>query len=336
MTKRITAVLVAVVFAIIIVIVWWQFVGQKNIAGEPSQKPLTVAVNIWPGYGHVFVAQEKGFFKKNGVQVELILKNDYSEAQTLYNNGEVDGIFEVFTDTVGHNVKGLATKAVYVADYSNEGDVIIGKNNLSSLSDLRGKKVGVDGFGSFSYLFVATALERFGVEQSQVTFVDIPASDVLKALDDGRIDAGHTWEPTKSQALNAGYKQLGKAGDFLGIITDVLAFKLSVIEERQKDITAFIKSILEARDFVTENKSEAISIMARAEGMKEAEMESGLSGVHLLDWRDNYTAFTYAPGLESLYGTTRQINKFLKAQGLIKTDLNGADFIDPQFIRGIK
>lgn len=334
--KQIIAILIAVGLVIIGAGVWWQFGAQKKTVSGLNKEPLTIALNVWPGYSYVFIAQEKGFFEKNGVRVNLILKTDYNEAQKLYENGGADGIFEVFTDTVAHNIKGLPTKAVYVTDYSNEGDVIIGKNSLNSLSDLKGKRVGVDGFNSFSHLFVATALDLAGVRSSQVTFVDIPALSALGALEEGRIDAGHTWEPTKSQALDAGYKQLAKAGDMPGLITDVLAFKLSIIEERQEDILAIIKSVLEARDFITDNRAEAIAIMAKAESMGETEMDLGISGIHLLDWRDNYTAFTYAPGFESLYGTTRRIGNFMKTQGLIKTDLDSTKFIDPQFIRALK
>lgn len=335
--KKTVVILIAAVLILIGAAIWWQLGGQKKIENGLNKKPLTIVFNVWPGYSHAFIAQEKGFFQKNGVHVELILTQDYSEAQKTYNSGETDGIFEAFTDTMAHNVfQELPTKAVYVADYSDEGDVIIGKNSLNSLSGLKGKKIGVDGLESFSYLFVATALEQVGVRQSDVTFVDVPVFGILEALETGRIDAGHAWEPIKSQALDAGYKQLGKAGDMPGLITDVLAFKLSVIEERPEDILAVIKSILEARDFVVSNRAEAIAIMSKNEKMSEAEMDSGISAIYLLDWRDNYTAFTYAPGFESLYGTVRQASRFWRAQGLIKTDLDGTKFVYPQFIRELK
>ena len=63
-------------------------------------KPIKIGINIWPGYAHAFIALYKGFFKNNGVNVELVLCKEYSESQNLYMNGDVDGIFGVFADVI--------------------------------------------------------------------------------------------------------------------------------------------------------------------------------------------------------------------------------------------
>lgn len=308
--------------------------GGEGIKG--SGEVVKLALNIWPGYAHAFVAQEKGFFEKNGVNVELTLKEDYRDAQELYNDGEVDGILEVFSDTITHNLGGIDTKVVYVFDYSDAGDVIIGKGEYNYLSELKGKKIGVDGINTFSHIFVSTALEESGLKDSDYEIVNVPASDVLDALESGEIDAGHTWEPTRSTALKKGYKQLGKAGDYPGLITDVISFNSKVIEERPSDVQAIVKSLVEARAFVFSNKEEAIKIMAEAEGMSEEDMESGINGVHLLDLRDNKVAFSYAAGFESLHGTAKRINDFMIKQGITDKKLNSTEFIDARFIRGIE
>ena len=38
---------------------------------EPNQ-PLRISINAWPGYAYVYIAQEKGYFQANQVNVELI------------------------------------------------------------------------------------------------------------------------------------------------------------------------------------------------------------------------------------------------------------------------
>jgi NitT/TauT family transport system substrate-binding protein len=49
---------------------------------KPAQKePIKISINVWPGYAHAYIAQEKGFFKKNNVEVELILKDPHSIAK---------------------------------------------------------------------------------------------------------------------------------------------------------------------------------------------------------------------------------------------------------------
>lgn len=41
---------------------------------KPAKEPIKISINVWPGYAIAYLAQEKGFFKQNGVEVELILK----------------------------------------------------------------------------------------------------------------------------------------------------------------------------------------------------------------------------------------------------------------------
>lgn len=298
-----------------------------------GNKPIKIAINQWPGYAYAYIAQEKGFFEKNNVKVEFVFDKEYSKTQERYKNGEVDGISEVFSDTIFHNSEGLKTKAVYITDYSDSGDVIIGKSSLNSLADLKGKKVGVDGINSFSHLFVLAVLEKAGLKESEIQIENIPAQDVLISLESGKIEAGHTWEPTKSAALKKGYKQLGKAGDITGIITDVLAFNDKVIQERPKDIEAIVKSMIEAKDFLDKNPEEAIKIMAEKEEMSEEDMKSGLDGVHQPGLEENLEAMK-AGGY--LYSSGELVSNFYLERGQMSKKPNLNEIIEPRFLNEIR
>jgi len=301
-----------------------------------EKKPIKIALNQWPGYAVAFIAKEKGFFEKNNVKVELVFDKEYSKSQERYKNSEVDGVFEVFTDTIFHNSEGIKTKVVYVADHSTEGDVIIGKPEFNSLADLKGKKIGVDGINSFSHLFVLTALENAGLKESDAQFENIPAQDVLTALESGEIDAGHTWEPVKSEALKKGYKIIAKASDTYGILTDVLAFNSGVIEERPVDIQAIVKSMLEARDFVYSDREEALQIMAAAEDMGKEEMSNGIMGIHQPDITDNIKAFAKSEEITSLYGSGQIIAKFYLERGQLSSIPDFDEIIEPNFVNNVK
>ncbi|HHT9138972.1 MAG TPA: ABC transporter substrate-binding protein, partial [Candidatus Wunengus sp. YC60] len=124
-----------------------------------EKKPIKIGISVWQGYAHAFIAEEKGFFGKNGVSVELVFKKGVPESIELYNGGEVDGIFNVFADMILVNSKGIPTKVVYVPSYSESGDVIIGKPEFNSLADLKGKTISFQGVNTFSNLFILKALE---------------------------------------------------------------------------------------------------------------------------------------------------------------------------------
>jgi NitT/TauT family transport system substrate-binding protein len=114
-------------------------------AGE-EKRPIKIAASTWPGWSHVFLAKEKGLFKKNKVALELIHIHEHIDAQQPFLNGEVDGVFQCLTDTIIQNAE-INSKVVYVSDYSSTGDVIIGK--VDTLSSLKGKIIGIEGVNTF-------------------------------------------------------------------------------------------------------------------------------------------------------------------------------------------
>ena len=61
-----------------------------------TKEPIRIGINLWAGYAYAFIAVEKGFFKNNGVDVELMLRKEYSESLNLYENGDADGFLEFF------------------------------------------------------------------------------------------------------------------------------------------------------------------------------------------------------------------------------------------------
>ncbi|MEI6156885.1 MAG: ABC transporter substrate-binding protein [Atribacterota bacterium] len=324
--------------------IWWGiFIGMSVILAfsfflsgcsqpKKSKEPIRIGINVWAGYAHAFIAQEKGLFKKNKVDVKLILCRKYTESQDLYLNGEIDGVFEVFPDTIFHNAEGIPTRVVYIADFSDSGDVIIGRPEFQSLSDLKGKKVGIGGINNFSHLFVYKALEKSGLSEVEMRFALIPAEEVLTDLEEGRIAAGHTWEPFLSAALKKGYRILGKAGQVPGIITDVLVFNSRVIAERPDDITAIVRSLFEARDFLITNRDEALDIIVQQEEMGKEELNQGLSGIHQLDVWENAMNMKKNGQQDSLYTLGTAIIQFYLDRGQLSRIPRLEEIIDPVFV----
>jgi NitT/TauT family transport system substrate-binding protein len=327
MKEKMALMLAMLIFALL-------FAGCAS-GGQPPQgaekTPIKIALNPWAGYAHAFVAKEKGMFEKNGAYVELIYVEDYSEMQRMYDNGEIDGVFAVYPDAIYKSASGIGAKLVYVADYSETADSIVGKMELDSLAGLKGKKVSVDSINSFSHMFVLKALEKAGLGEGEVQFEVVPAQDVPAALESGRIDAGHTWEPFKSTVLANGYKVLANAKDTPGVIVDVLLIKPRMIEDRPEEVKALVKSLFEARSFVLTNRNEALEIMARNEKTSVEDMAAGLAGIHQPDVAENIAAMSKANS-DSLYASGDYIIEFYLDRGQIskRPDLN--EIIEPKFV----
>jgi len=296
-------------------------------------KNIKISMVVWPGYAHAFIAQEKGFFKKYNVNVELLLKEEYAESMNLYKIGNADAFLGLLPDIIIMNAGGYHSKIVYIPDYTYTADGIIARPEFASLLDLKEKRVSFTGVNSFSHIFVVEALRRAGLEEEDVYFETIPAKDVLSALEQNRIDAGFTWDPFKTQALEKGYKVLVHTKDVPGIVVDVLAFSSKIVKERPDDIRAIVRSLLEARDYVFSNRDEAIKIMAEAEGMSKKEMATGLDGIHLLDLKENIDAMKKSEEPTSLYGAGRIISEFFMNRGQLSSTPDFDVIIEPGFLK---
>ncbi|MFA6384823.1 MAG: ABC transporter substrate-binding protein [Candidatus Omnitrophota bacterium] len=304
------------------------------VKAPAPRPPLRIAFDVWPGFAYVYIAQEKGFFKQNGVVVDLVLKKSYSEAQKLYTDGAVDAFFGVYSDAIYHDSESVPTKVVWAFNYSKSSDAIIGKAEYASLKDLKGKRVGFEGVNSFSQFFVLRALKDIaGLSESDVYFENVPGISVIAALDGNSVDAAHTWEPFLEAALQKGYKILAKAGDVPGTITDVFACAERVVQQRPDDIQAVVCSLSQARDFLRFNKTEALAIMARAESIDSQTIGEALAGIELLTLEENYNAMTRQDSPVSLFRLGKDISSFYLERGQLSVVPDISEIVDSRFVR---
>ena len=96
---------------------------QAIVNGQETTAPVRLATVVWAPHFFAFLAQEKGFFEKNHVNVEVKLVTDYTEALKSYEVGDLDGLFEVYSDAILQQSQGIDTKVVYNTDVSDAGDL---------------------------------------------------------------------------------------------------------------------------------------------------------------------------------------------------------------------
>lgn len=308
-----------------------------TVSHASDGEPIKLGVKVWAPDFLSYLAQDKGFFEKNNVSVELRLVQDYQQILNNYSNGEFDGMIPVYSDLIFRNEQGMDSRVVYAIDFSNTGDVIIGKGNNTTLADEKGKKISVEGINSFSHLFVLKALNKVGLDEGDVEIANIPAQNVTQELDKGTIDAGHIYQPYTSEALKKGYRILFAAGNIPGAITDVLVFRTKVIQERPQDIQAVIKSIIEAQKYYKDNKEESLKIMSSKSGIDKQAIKNGLDSVVLPSLKDNFVNAMNNKSTEvnSLYSSGRYIYGFFLDRGQLDEYPDFNKLVDPEFVKSL-
>ena len=331
MRKKATVVGVVLVILVLVAgFAWWQLSLR---ATKPAGEPFRITMHLWPGYYHSYIAQEQGFFSDEEVNVELALLEDVDANLQAFVDGKADAAFGLQSDAILLASQGLRLKIVYIADFSNGGDVVISKPNIRTVADLPGKTVSVDKLNSFNHVFLAELLRLHGLTEEDVNVVPVIASEVPAALREGRIDAGQTWEPYKSKALAEGNRLLATSADAPGIITDVLMVKTNVIEQREQDVRAVVKALFKALEFRRANESLSYAIMSEATGVPPGALRDTIQGGNIFpDLEENKQAFINSQQPTSLYTSGKFISEFFVKHGVVDSPINLEEVHAPEIV----
>jgi len=295
---------------------------------ESETQTLRISTGPWPPYNLLYVAEEKGFFEKNDVQVEIILSEFDFEDLADYATGNDDGITTVYTDIFLTNSLFDHSSIVYAFDFSTKGDFIISK--FDTVEELKGKRIGIMEKYSFSHFFVVKVLEKHGIDEKDVELVVVDVYKMLNALKNGDIDAGHSWISSDRSDLET--KVIADASDVSGIITDVLAIKTKTIEENPVAVEALVRSVAEATDYCEINLIECAQIISEKIGWTEEEVLLNFDSVLVLDIEDNFEVMQNRENPESLYQSGKFIAEKLIELDQINTMPDFDKIIDPRFV----
>src|ERR1700742_2249084 len=127
--------------------------GATNVA--LADDTVTIAHSTWVGYGPLYIAKDKGFFAKNGVDVDLVVMEDPKERFPTMMADQIQLIASTIDTAVLYMKKPDDYKYVVAIDDSDGGDGIVANKDITSLTDLKGKQVAVsEGSVSEFYLNV--------------------------------------------------------------------------------------------------------------------------------------------------------------------------------------
>lgn len=307
------------------------FLSLLLTACQQSPPALRIALeHSWVGYLPVIIAREQGFFARQGVNVELVTYPSGTAANQAYEMGDTDGVLSVFADSLMMNVRGIPTQAVYAIDSSDTADLIVAKPIYQSLDDLRNKVIAFDGINSFSHLFVIKALEKHNIYEGQFRAVNLPMTEVLPALESGKIDAGYVYTPESNAALAKGYKALVTARDLPGIIIDVLTFRPHILKERSVEVKKVIQALLAAREWTMQNQSQALEILSKINGIAVQDLKIGFQGLKYPD-REQNVQLLRKDG--DLFKSGEQMVDFYVQRGQIAKKPNLEHIINGSFVQ---
>ncbi|ELS02872.1 ABC transporter, substrate-binding protein, aliphatic sulfonates family [Xenococcus sp. PCC 7305] len=310
--------------------------GQNPVVAQSSsQMKMTLGGVTWIGLTPFYIAQEKGFFADENLEVKLQIFGANTDYVSAFLANRIDGCISCVTsEAVVLADKGKDYKIVLVQDNSAGGDGILARNSITSLADFKGKKVAAEQ-GGVGHFFLLQVLKEVGLTGNDITIINADASTAAAAYQAGNVEIASTYAPFLSQANEAqpDGRIIYDSSKMPTAITDFYTFDSKYIDANPEAVTAFVKAIVKALDFLETNRDEAIAIAAGKLEITPEALAADLEGIELPDLETNLEMLANPNSDLYILKPLNAMAEFLVSQGQIKTVPDMASFIEPKFIR---
>jgi NitT/TauT family transport system substrate-binding protein len=206
-----------------------------------------------------FVARERGFFREEGLEVELIVMQAIQTIQATL--GRSTQFASATGSAVSSAVRGAEIRVVLAVTDRPSFDLIV-QPDITSVEQLRGKKIGTGGVGSLAEILARQILIAHGVRPEEVTILATGPSHVTYlALKAKVIDAAPLQMPLTFTAQDEGFRKLVDAGSVYRSVQGGLATTKTILSEQPQLVTKVARATLRAIRLIKSDRKYAIDFL---------------------------------------------------------------------------
>lgn len=233
---------------------------------QPTNAPTKVilAEGMQPIVAPVYVADAKGFFREQGLDVQLVPfpKGKLCLDAVLGGQAQFGTVAETPLMHVGFQHQPVAILATMETATKNTKAVARKDKGVLKAADLKGRKIGVPVGGNAEY-FMDVFLQKNGLSRKDVQVVNLNPPEMIGAIVRGDIDAAFSFEPYITRSLN----QLGDKGIIL-MDADIYRETFDLVsmrpwaEANRETSEKVLRALVKATQFIKTNKDESVQIVA--------------------------------------------------------------------------
>lgn len=285
--------------------------------------------------GQQIIAEEKGFFKEEGLDIENKLMTGPDENASLVAGGDAKICFGSMYNNISVAANGVKVKVVAPLVNAAGTQAVVARKGLeiNSPKDLEGKKIGMTN-GAGVLIAIRNMCKETGVDVNKLQFVNLGVSDQLAALDRGDIDAMAAWEPWIGKALDHGGTLLfsGTKSNLPGAQGDVhwidfymtLQVTQDFYDKNPETVEKLLRALHKATDYINENPEDAAKIIAKRINIDEKEC--------LRIMQENKYTMQYDQ--QFVDGANNMAN-FMLEMGNIKSVPKTEDYLEPTMLKKV-
>lgn len=280
----------------------------------------------------VWVAEQKGLFRKHGVDAEIIVTGQGAATgiSALLAN-DIQVVASAGDALVASMLQGADT--VMIAGVVNKGlQRIMARSEIKTPTELKGKRIGVTRIGAVSHSVLLMMLPRWKMSVNDVQVMQLGSSpNMLAALDRGGIDAAVLTIPSMFVAEDRGYRVLADMGDTdIYYLHTMIATTRNYVKNSRDRISRFLKGYLEGLAFVKQNKKESIDIVRKKLQLGAEQTRNLERSIELLNAKYYESApYPSLRGVETVLGFIEKDNPKAKSA-------DPKSFVDDSLLREIE
>ena len=279
----------------------------------------------------VWVAEQKGFFRKQGLETEIIVTG---QGATIGIGGLLANDIQI-ASAGGDALVNAALRGgdtVMIAAVVNRGlNRIMVRPDIKTPADLKGRKIGVSRIGAVSHSVLLMMLKSWNMSPADIQVMQLGSSpNMLAGLDKGSIDGAVMTIPFVFVAEDRGFRVLVDLAETdIYYLHTMIASTRSYIRTNHDKTVKFLKGFLEGIAYFKQNKKESLEIV-RKKLRLNADQERNLERAYDLLATKYYEQMPYPSlrGVETVLGLVEKDNP--KAKGA-----DPKSFVDDSLLREI-
>jgi NitT/TauT family transport system substrate-binding protein len=231
-----------------------------------AQDKIRVGLSSVSGlHAALWVAEEKGFLRKNGLDPEVIVTGQGGNAgiSALLAN-DIQIVNSAGDVLVAATLQGGDT--VMIAGVVNKGlQRLVTKPEIKSPADLKSKRIGVTRIGAISHSVLLMMLQRWKMTANDIQIMQLGSSpNMMASMDKGGIDGAVLTIPSMFVAEDRGYRVLLDMGDTdIYYLHTMVASTRQYIKNNRDKVLRFLRGYVQGIAFVKQNKKESVDIVRK-------------------------------------------------------------------------
>ena len=235
-----------------------------TVVSADAQEKLKVGILPFSESLGAVIADKQGFFKAEGLDVELTKVASGAQAVPVLQSGRLDIVLSNTITTLQAMEQGLdatilAPSAVARSEAPDTTTgVIVLKGTAKTAKDLEGKRVAVNVINSTAWLYMVAMFEKHGADRSKIRFVEIPFPQMNDPLLNGQVDAIGQVEPFRTIIQGTGkvdvlgftYVEVQPNAD----ITQYIALS-PWVQKNQAIAVKFARAVIKGSQFANTNEA---------------------------------------------------------------------------------